>query len=797
MSYFSRINRKNQMVSLASTLVLLSLSSLSGPTVSAQTSEQSGETVPNIENQQTVDLENQETQAVPEEAVENPGASDAPQADTSAANNSEETSPDLTSEAVTEESSQTENVSSNQESDQATPETTEEATQAGPSSLEERVSQLLQQNQIEAPNQAEVEARAAAIAGRVRQLAEAQKNIKPEPLPYNQAETNAIVADTIQQPLQFEGPVPVTEENYSFSAMAHNIKPIDLAAHGYTEEEYFVSGTANVYQGDDQLQIVHEDIPYVNRIMVRKPSPEKFSGRVYIDILNASNKYDVEGLWYRTYRHLLDNNHAYVGVTSKPVVVEALQNFNPDRYGQLTWASNHTHDMVETPLSQAFGSIPGTEEGLVWDMLSQLGYQVKTNQADFLEAYPVEHVYLTGQSQSAMYLNTYANYFGEHVEDVYDGFLSTVGAGRMRTLNQQESLIPVKNQGVGNHQIPHIQVAAHGDVNLLRSDIDLLNALANDYEYVRLYEVASAPHSDPTSDIAPNNEDLAKAGRGPRKLLHEFDFEVSTLQLSYYVDTALELLHNWASQGIEPFPSLMLDRDANNQPLLDEHGNGIGGLQSPYLAVPIATYQANAVPLTDPPAVSMDTNGSMVYFTPEKLNELYKDKNDYLTQFKAAVDKQVAEGWLLPADADRMLQWSQDIANKLFADPVADPVSPAPASPVTEAPTSQAAEAPVTVGPASGQASQTDSKADVKVKPTKAGGNKVAEPSQVAKNQEKAGKSAKKQAADPKTASSTRSQAQASQKAKAQLPKTGSGFGVIGLALSSLMAGLGISRKKY
>ena len=43
------------------------------------------------------------------------------------------------------------------------------------------------------------------------------------------------------------GPVPVTPTSYPYGAADRLLEPMDLAKDGYVEEEYFISGTANVY----------------------------------------------------------------------------------------------------------------------------------------------------------------------------------------------------------------------------------------------------------------------------------------------------------------------------------------------------------------------------------------------------------------------------------------------------------------------------------------------------------------------------------------------------------------------
>ena len=56
----------------------------------------------------------------------------------------------------------------------------------------------------------------------------------------------------------------------------------------------------------------------------------------------------------------------------------------------------------------------------------------------------------------------------------------------------------------------------------------------------------------------------------------------------------------------------------------------------------------------------------MTYLNQEQLSELNSGKEDYLSKFIKSIDIQVAEGWLLEADANLMVEWSKKQANKLF-----------------------------------------------------------------------------------------------------------------------------------
>src|SRR3954464_7436880 len=69
------------------------------------------------------------------------------------------------------------------------------------------------------------------------------------------------------------GPVAVTPLSFPFLAAHRLQEPIDLAKIGYVEEEFFVSGRANVYDwpAAGQLTVRTAGAPYTTRILVRRP----------------------------------------------------------------------------------------------------------------------------------------------------------------------------------------------------------------------------------------------------------------------------------------------------------------------------------------------------------------------------------------------------------------------------------------------------------------------------------------------------------------------------------------------
>ena len=79
----------------------------------------------------------------------------------------------------------------------------------------------------------------------------------------------------------------------------------------------------------------------------------------------------------------------------------------------------------------------------------------------------------------------------------------------------------------------------------------------------------------------------------------------------------------------------------------DEHGNAVGGIRWPHVAVPLGTHRA------EPPSEGRaDLMGSTTAFDPEKVRRLYGTLEQYQKRFADAVDELVATGVVLPEDAD-------------------------------------------------------------------------------------------------------------------------------------------------
>ena len=130
------------------------------------------------------------------------------------------------------------------------------------------------------------------------------------------------------------GPVPVTPTSVPYVAANRLIEPIDLASLGYVEEEYVVSGNANVYDWatSGALTVKVPQVPYVTRILVRRPAAAaRFSGNAIVEVMHSPFGQDFGVIWGWSYQGMVERGDAWIGVTSFPSAVVALKKFDPAR----------------------------------------------------------------------------------------------------------------------------------------------------------------------------------------------------------------------------------------------------------------------------------------------------------------------------------------------------------------------------------------------------------------------------------------------------------------------------------
>ena len=456
------------------------------------------------------------------------------------------------------------------------------------------------------------------------------------------------------------GPLPNTDADHQFNSVRDYDVPLDLAEHGFVEEEYFVSGTAAVHADDLTIE---QTVPYTNRLIVRRPADgEPASGRVYVEILNPSNGYDAEGLWRRAWDWFLDQRHTYVAFSIKPVTIDALKNYDPERYAPLSWEldPDHPHEPVGADFNP-FAIVPGAEEGLAWDVITQTGHLLRSPAgAAVLGGRAPEPLVLFGQSQSAHYLNTWIRHFHPGNPGLWDAFVISVGSTLERPLRQEPpdangmyATFPVEDAAPVD--VPTIAVLCEGDVNLYGAVGFTIAARPGlgDGPNRRVWCVAGPGHTEVTSPVMPGNPGVVRAGRKPRHMTPEAVAAGNMFPLQPAVTAALDAVVDWVD-GTEPPESVFFSVDGDDHLVRDADGNVRGGLRYGLIEHPIATFVGSP---------TGGTLGSLELFPARRVQARYPTLASYLDAV-GAVDRRMAEAGYLKTVGFKQMQ---EAARQLWA----------------------------------------------------------------------------------------------------------------------------------
>lgn len=460
------------------------------------------------------------------------------------------------------------------------------------------------------------------------------------------------------------GPVPVTADSYPLMAAGKLQDVVDLPAHGFVEEEFFLSGRANVYDWgtDGALTVRTADAPYSTRILLRRPSdPRKFSGNVIVELANAGRRYDFSFTWALSHDRFLENGDAWVAVTYAPEAIEGLKAFNPSRYSAMSLA-NPTPDETCTA-GRGGPSRAASEEGLMWDIVSQAGALLKAGRPGGpLAGFAVQRLYLTSHGGE---LPTYINAIHPRANlasgrPVYDGYMVHRQTNMTRIRRCASAPAPVDpRQVLRNVSVPVIRIVAQTDVlgthTRRRDDSD---APGDRY---RLYEVAGAPHADAVFyRYIPSLADQKKAGTEPFLAAWPFgnqcEPEIALMKLpvmQHVVNASFANLDTWVRDGTPAPRGARVTVENAGTPqariALDQFGNALGGVRSPYLDVPTATYFAS----TGGGGLCGNL-GHKTAFSWSRLESLYGTSRNYAAKVAASVDRLMRERWLTEGDARRV-----------------------------------------------------------------------------------------------------------------------------------------------
>ncbi|MEP7311942.1 MAG: alpha/beta hydrolase domain-containing protein, partial [Pseudomonadota bacterium] len=427
------------------------------------------------------------------------------------------------------------------------------------------------------------------------------------------------------------------------------------AARGYTEEEFLVSGTANAYDWPAvatpgvPLQIRQAHLPYTTRLLLRRPvDARRFSGRVIFELLDAEGQGEAAPLWGLSFEHFLRQGDVWVGLTLRPDALATLRRFDPLRYAMVTFAPR-TGDCAA----------PG-EAGLAFDIVAQAGALLRSSSKENpLGNFVVRRVLAAGYSQSGADLITYINALHAPLRlgdgrPVFDGYLVAAPAATPAPLSACAAPLSTEDarRRIGPRDVPVVTVLTQSDIDLVpalrRADSDEAN------DVYRTYEIAGAAHGGPHAAGLVAVADLAIAGLAPPPAPAELcsnapgNFPAGLALNALWMQFDDLLLRVMPMQHAPP-----LQTDAAGKLTLDAQGNALGGVRLPQLAVPLAVYSGYSTPKNAAPASQSlcALAGSMRRLDSAELKALYGNRAEYLRRFNAAVDQDVTDRWLVPADA--------------------------------------------------------------------------------------------------------------------------------------------------
>jgi hypothetical protein len=416
---------------------------------------------------------------------------------------------------------------------------------------------------------------------------------------------------------------------------------IVLSNFGYTEEEFFYSGTANTYTTPEfgrDAEVATSGTPYRSRLLVRRPTSQaRFNGVVIVEWLNVTNGYDTDVLWLYQKEFLLREGYAWVGVSAQGAGLSRSPNgiklWSPSRYGTLNVDGN--------------GTIPG--DALGYDIYSQAGAAVRRVSAVLGGLQPAL-VFAAGQSQSAGRLGPYLNTVHSRAP-IYDAALLTVSNAAMRT----------------DLTLPVIKVLSETERGNSRTQPDS--------EKVRVWTVAGSTHSEQYSL-------LSRAAFLKRDLNLEAVDACATparsrVEIRYVYNAATDALVRWVRAAAAPPRAPLLEFDETAEPVApargrgagpadsaaqapaanpgrgrgqgpaekpvkrDRFGNALGGIRLAEMEAPVAQESAELCGL----------GGTHVPLESAIINQLYPTHAAYVAKVRAASDAAVKAGFLLPADA--------------------------------------------------------------------------------------------------------------------------------------------------
>jgi hypothetical protein len=473
---------------------------------------------------------------------------------------------------------------------------------------------------------------------------------------------------------RWSGPIPESAGSHIFAPaiLPGTAEEKAMKAAGYVQEEYLLSGTANVYgqRSDGSLEVKRAAVPYTTRlILVRPKDGRRFNGIVQLGFTHpqlASNQ------WGRIDAQVLRTGSAYAmlviggdpgtrerSTAQWPVSTPLLFHwYDPARYAAFRWPD---------------------DDGIRWDVIGEAATALRSpTPGGPLAGLKVRRIYMSGWSFLGSTVRSWVN-FGFHDryrqangKPMIDGYLAGISASSVNAGH-----VPLNSSvGVPTDKAQRRLRAIDSPVIELTSEMEAITNVdpqLPDIDSVkgghRLYELGGVSHGDSgvAGQVRASVPQLIARHHPQAEPPVRCTVADTDVPMRDVADAALANLDLWVSTGRAPPPGARLEIAPGGKDYArDRFGNSKGGVRVAQLDVPLVRY-------AEPPAVLC--GGVVPRRALKRLPvsiallraEYPGGAADYLARFDRRVDQLVRDRRLLAPDAAEQKKAARRFAAEAFA----------------------------------------------------------------------------------------------------------------------------------
>lgn len=441
----------------------------------------------------------------------------------------------------------------------------------------------------------------------------------------------------------------------------------DLSQVGYSQTEYFISGTATAYTSAAPLTADGKwtvapgsTAAYKTRILVYQPAkPSKFKGTVIVEWLNVTGGLDSGVDWINAHVEMIREGMAWVGVSAQFGGVENPVDIPTGNVGLLTAG-------IKAWDPERYGSLFHPGDSFSYDIFSQVAQAIRhpAGLSPISAPKKIKKVIASGQSQSASRLTTYVNAV-DPVTQIFDGYFihGRGGAGAPLSQSPQPAIAAPNPTFIRSDvRVPVLTFETETDLILF----GYFPARQDDSDKFRLWEMAGTAHVDLyTLVVGPT--DLGKDPAAADLLVMSSviqeafgvsvtltcDKPINSAPQHFVLDAAFAALNKWVTKGTLPPQAPRLDVDAGPPRTItrDANGNALGGIRTPEVDVPIAAFSGLGNTGVFSFCIAF---GTTTPFDAATLSSLYPTHSAYTKAFNTATNSAKKKGFILGPDATLM-----------------------------------------------------------------------------------------------------------------------------------------------